>query len=160
MMRFRTALAAASAACLITATALPAAAGGGGHGGGVDENGLTRADRAELTRWATDTWASFVAMTDETTGLPADNIEGTLDTATRSGYTSPTNIGAYLWSTVVADELDLVSHREATRRLNQTLTTVAGLERHEASGMFYNWYDEGTGAKLTTFPGGETVYPF
>ena len=40
-------------------------------------------------------------MTDETTGLPADNIDASLDPATRSGYTSPTNIGAYLWSTVV-----------------------------------------------------------
>ena len=34
------------------------------------------------------------------------------------------------------------------------------MEREPASGMFYNWYDEHTGAKLTAFPSGDTVYPF
>ena len=99
-------------------------------------------------------------MTDETTGLPADNIDASLDPATRSGYTSPTNIGAYLWSTVSAEELGIIGKREAKQRLKQTLTTLATMERHEPSGMFYNWYDEATGAKLTVFPTGETVYPF
>ena len=42
------------------------------------------------------------AMTVGATGLPADNIGGDLDPATRSEYTSPTNIGAYLWSTAAA----------------------------------------------------------
>ena len=34
----------------------------------------TTSDRALVGRWARDTWRSLVAMTDETTGLPADNI--------------------------------------------------------------------------------------
>ena len=43
----------------------------------------------------------------------------------------------------------------------QTLATVAGLERHDDSGMFYNWYSETTGEKLTTWPvDGNRVYPF
>ena len=165
-MRLRAALtAAATAVCLLTASAAPALAGSGASGSGSQDplrapGGLTRADRAELKRWAGDTWASFAAMTDEVTGLPADNIDGDLATGSRSGYTSPTNIGAYLWSTVVAEELDLISSREERARLAQTLATAATMERHEPSGMYYNWYDEATGAKLTTFPGGETVYPF
>lgn len=161
----RACAATAATACLVAAaptgasgstTIAPASA----PSGGVAGEELTAADRADLLRWADDTWASFVAMTDETTGLPADNIEGDLDPATRSGYTSPTNIGAYLWSTVVAEELGLVDKHEARARMKQTLTTVSTMERHEPSGMFYNWYDEATGAKLTVFPSGETVYPF
>lgn len=167
-MRRHTAVSALVGICLVPAMATGATAAPpptassvaptvGATQGGTE---LTRSDRAELRRWAADTWTSFVAMTDEHTGLPADNIEGTLSADTRSGYTSPTNIGAYLWSTVVAEDLGLVSGHEARARLRQTLRTVAGLERHEPSGMFYNWYDEGTGKKLTAFPDGETVYPF
>ncbi|KQY21767.1 cellobiose phosphorylase [Cellulomonas sp. Root485] len=155
-MRLRSLAAATAAAALLLTGATTASAGGHHH----DDLGLTRQDRADLHRWAADTWTSFVAMTDETTGLPADNIDATLDPATRSGYTSPTNIGAYLWSTISAEELGVISKREARERLRQTLATVATMERHEPSGMFYNWYDEATGAKLTQFPTGETVYPF
>ena len=68
---------------------------------------VTAAERARYRRWATDTWRSLDAMTDPGTGLPADQIDETLAPAARSGYTSPTNIGGYLWSTVVAHELRL-----------------------------------------------------
>lgn len=118
-------------------------------------------DRATLLRYATDTWRSFEAMVDEDTGLPADNIDGDLDRDSRSGYTSPTNIGAYLWSTVVARDLRIIDRDEALERMRTTLATVARLDRHEPSGMFYNWYDEATGEKLTTWPtDGARVYPF
>lgn len=156
MMRLRPLAAAAAAAALLITGATTAQAGGRHH----DRDGLSRQDRADLQRWGQDTWASFVAMTDEESGLPADNIDASLDPATRSGYTSPTNIGAYLWSTISAQELGIIGKREAKQRLTQTLATVATMERHEPSGMFYNWYDEATGAKLTAFPDGETVYPF
>lgn len=120
-----------------------------------------RTERATLMRYAADTWRSFVAMTDDATGLPADNIEGDLDPSSRSGYTSPTNIGGYLWSTVVARDLDIITPGEAHTRLARTLTSVEALERHDASGMFYNWYDPATGEKLTTWPSsGDLVHPF
>ncbi len=114
-----------------------------------------------MRRWAADTWHGLDAMTDAHTGLPADNIQEGLTAADRSGYTSPTNIGGYLWSTVVARELGLISRGEATHRLLRTLKTLARMEHHTASGMFYNWYDEATGEVITTWPAdGKRVYPF
>jgi hypothetical protein len=128
---------------------------------GAGSDGLTQADRQTLLQYAEDTWRSFVAMVDPGTGLPADNVAGDLSAASRSRYTSPTNVGAYLWSTIVARDLHLISKQEALARMAQTLETLAGLERHEASGMFYNWYDPVTGAKLRVWPAdGSTVYPF
>ena len=62
-------------------------------------------DRARARRWAADTWRGLVAMTDEHTGLVADNAADSLRRSDRSGWTSPTNIGGMLWSTVVAREL-------------------------------------------------------
>jgi hypothetical protein len=118
-------------------------------------------DRATIDRWARDTWASLVAMVVPATGLPADNISGPLGSPQRSGYTSPTNIGGYLWSTVVARELAIISDRECRKRLTQTLTTMSGLKHHVPSGMFYNWYDEATGDVITIWPvDGSTIYPF
>jgi hypothetical protein len=132
--------------------------------GGVLARGgsaLRPPEQRALTTYAADTWASFVAMTDPATGLPADNIEGDLDPTSRSRYTSPTNIGAYMWSTLAARDLGIITAEEARSRLAQTLATLATLERHVDSGMFYNWYDPVTGAKLTTWPpSGDPVYPF
>jgi hypothetical protein len=118
-------------------------------------------DRATLMEYAEDTWRSFEAMVEPSTGLVADNIAGDLDPATRSAYTSPTNIGGYLWSTVVARDLRIIDRQEAYERMSQTLDTVAQLERHEDSGMFYNWYDPETLEVLHVWPDdGSTVYPF
>ncbi|MET0736296.1 MAG: DUF3131 domain-containing protein, partial [Microbacterium sp.] len=115
--------------------------------------------RSPLQRWATDTWTSLEAMTDAATGLPSDNITG--DLSTPAAYTSPTNIGGYLWSTVTARDLGIISHRDARARMATTLATLGTLERNAASGMFYNWYDPATGAKLTTWPdSGDVVEPF
>ncbi|NNM48005.1 glucoamylase family protein [Knoellia koreensis] len=118
-------------------------------------------ESSRVRRWATDTWRSLVAMTDPKTGLPADNIPESLAAQDRSGYTSPTNIGGYLWSAIVARELGIISRGECTRRLLQTLRTVERMEHHTPSGMYYNWYDEATGEALRTWPGsGDKVYPF
>jgi hypothetical protein len=107
------------------------------HGGG------------ELRAYAQGTWASFVAMTDERSGLPADilNADGTT-----SVQTSTTNIGAYMWSAVASEKLGLIKHRELVARLSKTLSTLERMERHAPSGQYYNWYDHRTGAKLTTWP--------
>jgi hypothetical protein len=108
-----------------------------------------RDTRDTLERYARDTWASFVAMTDAATGLPADNLH--LD-GTRSVQTSITNIGAYLWSTLVAEALGFVSHDDAVARLDQTLRTLETMDRHTPSGQFFNWYNHTTGQVLTVWP--------
>ncbi|MBA2529141.1 MAG: DUF3131 domain-containing protein, partial [Euzebyales bacterium] len=114
--------------------------------------------KATLRGYAADTWRSFVMMTDEHTGLPADNVSAD---GRRSEYTSPTNIGAYMWSTLAARDIGVITPREARSRIARTLRTVSTLERHEPSGQFFNWYRPTTGEKLTTWPvDGNPVYPF
>jgi hypothetical protein len=116
---------------------------------------------AVLEEYATDTWRSFTAMTVDKTGLPADNVGGSLRPGSRSGFTSPTNIGAYLWSTVAARDIGLIGAKEALGRMRTTLQSVAQLERHEPSGQFYNWYDPTSLQKLRTWPeNGNEVQPF
>ena len=108
-----------------------------------------RDTRDMLERYARDTWASFVAMTDAATGLPADRLHRD---GTRSVQTSITNIGAYLWSTLVAEALGFVSHDDAVARLDQTLRTLETMDRHAPSGQFFNWYNHTTGQVLTVWP--------
>ncbi len=111
-----------------------------------------------LHEYATDTWRSFEAMTDPSTGLPADHVSAD---SLRAAYTSPTNIGVYLWSTLAARDLDIITDQQADARINQTLTTLAKLERHRDTGQFYNWYNPATGEKLTRWPTtGDRLYPF
>jgi len=120
---------------------------------------LSKGDRRVLSDYAVDTWRSFVAMTNPATGLTADNIQA--DTRVNSKYTSPTNIGSYIWSTLAARDLGIIKPKEARDRIAVTLRTLASMERHEDSGMYYNWYDPDTGAKLVIWPvDGGTVYPF
>ena len=116
-----------------------------------------RSQRQTLQMFASATWQSFVVLT-YPTGLPADHMYATGE---RASYTSATNIGAYIWSTLVARDLHIITHVEAEARIQQTLQTLARMERHAASGQFYNWYDAATGAKLTIWPPtGKPLYPF
>ena len=108
-----------------------------------------RGDDARLKRYAAGTWRSFDAMTDSRTGFPADKLEAD---GTRSVQTSTTNIGAYMWSAVVAERLGIIERAELTARMRRTIGTLEGLERHELSGQFYNWYDHRSGEKLTRWP--------
>jgi hypothetical protein len=107
-----------------------------------------RAD-GSLERYARATWASMAAMTDPQSGLPADSLSADGSTSVQ---TSTTNIGAYMWSAIVAQRLGFISHRELVGRLTTTITTLEHMERHTPSGQFYNWYDHHTGAKLTVWP--------
>ena len=162
-MRLRTLLGSllGSTTLVVAATTSTSPAAPDPHAGAAGGHAAPRAGPQLLRGYLADTWRSFEAMADPDTGLPSDNIGGDLDPATRSAYTSPTNIGAYLWATVVARDTGLIGAAEARDRMKQTIHTVAGLEQHEPSGMFYNWYDPATGAKLTTWPeNGNPVYPF
>jgi len=92
------------------------------------DHALSVRQRITLYRYAANTWLSFVAMTDPRTGLPADHVGAD---GVRAAYTSPTNIATYLWSTLAARDLHLITPARAH-------ATVARLERHTDSGQFYN----------------------
>ncbi len=110
-----------------------------------------------LYQYAADTWQSFMALT-STCGFPADHLTAAGE---RGLYTSPSNIAAYLWSTLAARELQIIDASEAQQQIQQTLRTLSNIERHPTSGMFFNWYDPQTGTKLERWPGsGSKVKPF
>jgi hypothetical protein len=110
-----------------------------------------------LKSYARGTWASFVAMTNERSGLPADSLQAD---GTRSVQTSTTNIGAYMWSALVAKRLGIIHHKELVARLSKTIYTLEHMERHQPSGQYYNWYDHRNGAVLRTWPPtGDKVVP-
>lgn len=111
---------------------------------------LTSAQRADLLRIARDTWAFFRGDVDPVTQLPLDNLG---PGATRGEYTSAANVGVYLWAVVAARDLGLITGREAGRRVNATLRSVARLPR--GHGFMYQWYDTATGAVIVN-PGDAT----
>ena len=127
----------------------PSAASAGGS--------LTADDRNLLATYARDTWRSVDAIS-ATGELPADGIWRSGKEWKPTQYTSPTNIAAYLWSTLAAEGLGLISHEESTRRLSKTLEVVGRLDR--SHGFFFNWYDPRTGERLRFWPGGGPLRPF
>lgn len=113
---------------------------------------ISEKDRRTVERYARATWRSLLAMTVPETGLPADSIDGALRPETRAPYTSPTNIAVLIWSALVARELGLCSGGEAIERIARVLDSVERLERHAATGQFFNWYDPRTLATLESWP--------
>jgi hypothetical protein len=118
---------------------------------------LGRDDHTLLTTYASDTWRSIAALTERGV-LPADSLRKTENGWVDSSVTSPTNIAAYLWSTVAAEDLSLIGRDEAGRRLGQALTVLRGMER--AHGFYFNWYDSRTGERTRAWPGGGLIRPF
>jgi Putative glucoamylase/Protein of unknown function (DUF3131) len=118
---------------------------------------LRPADRAALSGYARDTWRSFDALA-QPSGLPADMLSKTADGWSTANYTSPSDVAAYLWSTLAAEDLKIIGHDEATARMGRTLATLEKLER--SHGFFYNWYDPRDGSTLKSWPGGGPVRPF
>ena len=111
---------------------------------------LTEDERATLLRYANDTWRSFERLT-LPSGLPADSLSGDSEGWSNPlSQTSPTNIAAYLWSTLAAERLHLIGPSEARSRLDRTLATLAGMDR--THGLFFNMLDPRTGAALKVSP--------
>ena len=95
-------------------------------------------DRAFLLGVARATWRWFDAFTGANDHfLPPDNVQ---ESPARIAHrTSPTNIGMGLLSTLAAHDLGFIQTGELADRVDSTLTTMEGLERHE--GHLFNWYD-------------------
>jgi cellobiose phosphorylase len=113
---------------------------------GPRERLLNDRERSLLRRTARKTWRYFEAfVTEADAWLPPDNYqEGTPPRLARR--TSPTNIGMAILSTLAAHDLGYLTTEILIRRIDRTLTTLEGLERHE--GHFLNWYDTATLAPL------------
>ena len=124
-----------------------------------DPKPLGPADREELARYARATWRSLDEMT-WPGGLPADHLCRDAEGAwTPSPRTSPTDIAAYLWSILAAEDLRIIDPAVARDRLEKTLSALARLERHR--GFFLNKYDPRTGEALKTWPqDGKPIRPF
>lgn len=123
---------------------------------------ISDSGRRELAGYARATWHSFVKLTVPGTGLPADSIDGALREETRARYTSPTNVAMLLWSVLAARDLGLLERGEAGARIERVLDSLERLERHAASGQFYNWYDPETLETIRLWPDPPVarVYPF
>ena len=111
-------------------------------------------DDGDAGRYAADTWRSFELLLDPHRAAVGQRQRG----GERSRYTSrPTS--APTWSTLPPRDAGSSPVRgpPADRRHPGQR---GRLERHQPSGMFYNWYDPATGAKLTTWPvDGNPAYP-
>ncbi len=103
-------------------------------------------DQAELHGIARDTWRFFercVGAAD--LHLPPDNLQ-TAPHDMLAHRTSPTNIGLYLLSAACAREFGWIGTVELLARLQATMATLDGLQRHR--GHFLNWYDTQTAMPL------------
>src|SRR4029453_8479640 len=100
----------------------------------------TTAPAGALERYAQDTWASFVAMVDDSSGLPTDKLHAD---GSRDVQTSTTNIGAYLWSTLVAERLGIIGHQEVAARLSRTTSAPEDMERCARGGARVDSMDFG-----------------
>ena len=100
---------------------------------------LSPEDRDLLRKVAQKTWQYFETLAGpEDHWLPPDNVQEDRVPAV-AHRTSPTNIGMGLLAALAAHDLGLLPAEEMVERLDRTLTTVEGLERHE--GHLLNWYD-------------------
>lgn len=108
--------------CLLLALGLVvvlAAAAAAGERGGLEGR-----DREELLGYARDTWRSVAEMADGTP-LPVDGLRHLPNgTWKPSPKTTPTDIGAYLWSVLAAERLGIIDAGESRRRLGRTLRAL------------------------------------
>jgi cyclic beta-1,2-glucan synthetase len=103
--------------------------------------------RALFRLTARKTWRYFDTFVTAADGwLAPDNFQEPGDQAQLARRTSPTNVGMSLLSTLAAHDLGYIPTRSLLERVDRTLTTLEGLERH--NGHFLNWYNTATLAPL------------
>jgi hypothetical protein len=113
---------------------------------------LAPAERQQLMHFAADTWKFFGADVNPTTHLPMDNIG--FDGAPQGPYTSPTDIGVYMWSVISAHDLGLISAGDELHLLSAELGEIQTLEKWD--GFLLSWYSTSNGQAITG-PGGGPI---
>lgn len=100
---------------------------------------LTKDEAQTLRQVARRTWRYFETFVTEADNfLPPDNFQEIPRPAV-AHRTSPTNIGLYLLSVTVAQDMGWIGTGEAATRLEQTLHTMQRMPRHR--GHLHNWHD-------------------
>ena len=100
---------------------------------------LQDAQTRALRLIARRTWRYFETfVTAQENFLPPDNFQETPKPAIAT-RTSPTNIGLYLLSTVVARDMGWIGQTAALLRMKDTLQTMLRMPRYR--GHLYNWHD-------------------
>ncbi len=103
--------------------------------------------RTELRDLARQIWSFYADyVTAEESWLPPDNVQYHPKEVI-AHRTSPTNIGLYLACVVAARDLDFIDTAAMVDRLQNTLQTVANLEKWH--GHLLNWYDTQSAAPLS-----------
>ncbi|MFF2446375.1 glucoamylase family protein [Neobacillus sp. NPDC058068] len=120
---------------LLTSLIVSPAANANGNGKG---NGKNIGFEKQLESTAKKTYRYFQDYTDPKTGLTSDIVRFQ-NGEDEAKHTSPTNIGMYLLSTVSAEEMGIITRKEAVSRLQTTLNTLEKLEKW--NGLYYNWYN-------------------
>jgi cyclic beta-1,2-glucan synthetase len=99
---------------------------------------LTDQESRALRLIARRTWRYFEThVTEVDNHLPPDNFQETPNPAV-AHRTSPTNIGLYMLSAVVARDFGWAGTTQTVERLEATFATLARLARF--NGHFFNWY--------------------
>lgn len=95
-----------------------------------------------LCRTARKIWSYYETLVGpEDNWLPPDNVQEK-PVAVVAHRTSPTNIGLALLANLTACDFAYISIGQLLERLENTLRSMAMMERHR--GHFYNWYDTQT----------------
>jgi cyclic beta-1,2-glucan synthetase len=104
-------------------------------------------ERRLLRCTARKTWRYFETFVTDADGwLPPDNYQESEEVTRLARRTSPTNIGMAMLSALAAHDLGYITTDDMVNRLEHTVDTLEGLERHR--GHFLNWYDTATLAPL------------
>ncbi len=108
---------------------------------------LSETQRKQLQRLARRTWAYFEQYAGpDDHWLPADHFQES-PRGNIAHYTTPTNIGLFLLSTLSAYDLGYIGLLELAVQLRSTLENINKLEHYR--GHLLNWYDTST---LTSLP--------
>jgi len=105
----------------------------------AEQQRLSPKEARTLRRIARRTWRFFETFVrQEEHALPPDNFQEDPEPVV-AHRTSPTNIGLYLLSTLVAHDFGWIGIVDMVQRLEATLKTMTTMRRFH--GHFFNWYD-------------------